>query len=475
MSIQSVNVLFSRRAKAILVIAGLVASLSAVLVPTTNATAAPSNPDKVTICHRTHSTGNPYRMITVSKSSVDGPLNVRSSGNSDSASGDHAGIVHNKHVTGGSALTTWDPNFPIYNQSKTNGANGNVVEADNPVRVFDPNYVYSPNAKMWEDIIPPFTSNGVDFAGLNWTEKGKAIYYGLTLNGVNYAGLCKKMGSREYYDSEVGTGPGQGGQTANDVLDDIKDQGNTEQDGTFSGRPSLNELKSDPPSNKGPKKPTKLNDLLSSLAATNNNRAPSAMTQAIAGVVWFDNNRDGVQDNTETLAAGVGIVLKDPSGNLYTVGYKKGQKNQPKSALFTATKGNLFSFAPSVKNTATQLAANVITVTTDADGYFQFPSVPEGEWQVVVVTPAGYSYTYDSSGSSDGIMPGTLVPAGGVGFAWAGLVTQAQIDSENAAAAAAAAALANTGLSSTGWIAGAVALQLIGVGAVLIWFRRRRG
>lgn len=454
---------FNNRAKAMVLVATVIASIYAVVVPSTSASAV-SNPDKVTICHRTHSTGNPYRMITVSKSSVNGPLNVNDGGTSSNASGDHAGVVHNKHVNGGSPLTTWDSNFPRYPVS------------NDPVRVFDPNYSYAPNGKMWEDIIPPFTIGGVNYAGLNWTDKGKAIYYGQTLGGVNYAGICKKMGAREYYDSEVGTGSGQGGQAANDVLDDIKDQGNTGQDGTFSGRPALNDLKSEPVSNKGPKSPPGLNTLITQLETQNTGKAASAMTQAIAGVVWFDNNRDGVQDNAETLAQNVGIVLKDPAGNLYTVGYKKGSSNGVKLAEYVGLKKPVFSFASTTnKSSQIQLASTVLTVTTDANGYFQFPSVPEGEWQVIVVTPDGYTYTYDSSGSSDGIMPGTLVPAGGVGFAWAGLVTEAQVAAENAAAEVAAAALAKTGMSSTGWVAGAIALQMVGLGVVLMWLRRRKG
>lgn len=466
MSITTMNEIFSRRAKAIVLVAAMIASLWAVVIPAGAADAA-TNPDKVTICHRTHATNNPYRMITVSKSSVNGPLNVNTGGTTSNASGDHAGVVHNKHVNGGSPLTTWDSDFPRY------------AGSNDPVRVFDPTYSYAPNAKMWEDIIPPFTIGTAKYAGLNWTEKGKAIYYGQTLNGVNYAGLCKKMGARQYYESEVGTGAGQGGQASNDVLDDIKDQKNVDQDGSFNSRPNLNDLKSEVPDNKGPKSPTKLNDLISSLGTQNNGKTADAMTQAIAGVVWYDNNRDGVQDTGERLAEGVGIVLKDPAGNLYTAGYKKSSKNNIKLADYLGSKKPVFGFASTAsKSPSIKLATTVITVSTDADGYFQFPSVPEGEWQVIVVTPDGYSYTYDSSGSNDGIMPGTLVPAGGVGFAWAGLVTQAQVDAENAAAAAAAAevaALANTGMSSTGWIAGAVAIQLIGVGAVLLWFRRRKG
>lgn len=448
----------------------LFASLAIVFVPT-NANAAPSNPDKITICHRTHSTTNPYRMITISKSAANGPLNVNASGQTPS-SGDHAGVIHNKHKAGGSELVEWDPDFPTYN-TKSGASNAPVVLADNPVRVFDPNFSYPANQKMWEDIIPPFTNGGVNYAGLNWTEKGKAIYYGLTLNGVNYAGICKTMGSLEFYNSENAAG-----ESANNILDDIKDQANTSQDGTFTGRPSLSELKSDPPSNKGPKKPAALNTLVSNLGSTNSNKTPDQMTQAIAGVVWYDNNRDGIQDQSELLAPSVGIVLKDPTGNLYTVGYKKGGKNGIKLADYTSTKKQMFSFAStSGKQSNVQLAATVLSVTTDANGYFQFPSVPEGEWQVIVVTPTGYTYTYDSSGTNDGIMPGTLVPAGGVGFAWAGLVTDVSSGSGSGSGtgtdSSTTSALAKTGESSVAPIIGIVGFIIVGLGIALIVARRR--
>lgn len=469
MSIRSINTTFSSRAKAMVLVATIIASFYAVVVPAGQANAA-TNPDKVTICHRTHATNNPYRMITVSKSAANGPLNPPSAGNPSNAAGDHAGITHNKRTNADNTVNV--NGFPVYPNGTTRDG---VSVAGQFVRVFDPQLntanFYSGSNKMWEDIIPPFTLNGVNYPGLNWTPMGKAAYYGLTFDGVSYAGVCKKMGSLEYYNSEIASG-----ESSNNVLDDIKDQANTAQDGTFSGRPSLADLQSDPPSNKGAKKPEALNNLLNNLATQNLNKTPNQMTQAIAGVVWYDNNRDGIQDQSELLAPGVGIILKDPSGNLYTVGYKKGSKTGVKLADYTSTKKQIFSFATtSGKSANAQLATTVVTVTTDANGYFQFPTVPEGEWQVIVVTPTGYSYTYDSSGSSDGIMPGTLVPAGGVGFAWAGLVSEAQVAAENAASEAAAAALAKTGINNTGWIAGAIALQMIGLGVVLMWLQRRKG
>lgn len=488
---------FSPRKSAIFVAAfALSATLLAFSV--VSAQAAPVNPDKVSICHRTHSTTNPYRMITISKSAVDGPLNPRSSGNSSSAAGDHAGILHNKHNNGGSALVEWDANFPTYN-TKSGNAGAPVVLSDNPVRVFDPQFTYASNQKMWEDIIPPFTLNGVEFSGLNWSEKGKAIYYGQTLNGVNYSGICKKMGSLEYYNSEIASG-----ESANDVLDDIKDQRNIEQDGSFSGRPALNQLTSDPPSNKGPSKPSRLNTLVNTLATTNSSKSPSQMTQAIAGVVWFDDDSDGIQDLAETSASSVGIVLKDPSGNLYTVGYKKSGKPTVKFASLSGSSKRIFAFANATENSGSiQLATTVLTVSTDANGYFEFPSVPEGEWQVIVVTPTGYTYTYDSAGSSDGIMPGTLVPAGGVGFAWAGLVLTSSSSpssssssspssssssspssnsvsgsgsgsSNNSVAGISASSLPNTGTSGTLLVAGGIGFIMLIVGVVVTWIRNKK-
>lgn len=119
------------------------------LLPAASASAAANKASaKVTICHRTHATTNPYRQITVSINSV-----IKNNGHDDS--------THNKDG---------DADFPKYGDNT-------------PVYVFDPEYTYTPNAKMWGDIIPAFfyDDNGTKkyFPGRNWSEKGKAIYYGL--------------------------------------------------------------------------------------------------------------------------------------------------------------------------------------------------------------------------------------------------------------------------------------------------------
>ncbi|MEO8105963.1 MAG: hypothetical protein ABI720_01485 [Actinomycetes bacterium] len=91
----------------------------------------PGNSDKVTICHRTNSVTNPYVVITVDQSAVDGDL-----GN-NTGQGDH------------------------------------YLEHLGPV--FDPSVDYQPpfSDDEWGDIIPPI--EGVH-DGLNWTAEGIAIY-----------------------------------------------------------------------------------------------------------------------------------------------------------------------------------------------------------------------------------------------------------------------------------------------------------
>ena len=97
-----------------------------------NPAGQPGNESKVTICHRTNSVSNPYVVIRVAQSSVDGDL-----GN-NKGRGDH------------------------------------YAEHRGPV--FDPeaDYPKPMSGDEWGDIIPPIT--GVH-DGLNWTSAGIDIYY----------------------------------------------------------------------------------------------------------------------------------------------------------------------------------------------------------------------------------------------------------------------------------------------------------
>jgi hypothetical protein len=105
---------------------GALAASGLALMVSSASQATPS--DKVTICHATASTTNPYTAPEVNTSSVDEEKNQYLNGH-----GDHTGPV-------------FDP------------AGGK----DQPA---------------WGDIIPPFESPiGTKFPGYNWTEAGQAIY-----------------------------------------------------------------------------------------------------------------------------------------------------------------------------------------------------------------------------------------------------------------------------------------------------------
>jgi hypothetical protein len=93
---------------------------------------------KVTICHRTSATTNPYRLITVSVNSII----------SDNGHGSH-------------------------NTTRTNKDNPQTVTVETDGSgVFNPDFAYPSNRKWWGDIIPPFTystgSGNVNYEGLNW-------------------------------------------------------------------------------------------------------------------------------------------------------------------------------------------------------------------------------------------------------------------------------------------------------------------
>ena len=149
------------------VLAGVLVVSTACLVSSPGADAGGST--KITICHRTHSTTNPYRRITVNQNAIQ-----RNGGH-----GDHD-------------LPQGSTNPPVY----------------------DPEFVYASNNKFWGDIIPGGDSAGLAYGGstqimLNWTATGKA----------DFADYCATMTPTAYYQSEI-----DAGQQPADIIADLDEQ-----------------------------------------------------------------------------------------------------------------------------------------------------------------------------------------------------------------------------------------------------------
>ncbi|MCU1503352.1 MAG: hypothetical protein JWM12_2706, partial [Ilumatobacteraceae bacterium] len=151
-----------------IVVAGAAVCAAAWLMPGSSAPAEAASA-KITICHRTHSTTNPYRKITVNQNAVQ--------------QGGHGG----HDLPNGSA---------------------------NPA-VYDSTFSYAPNNKYWGDIIPGGDAEGLPYNGstpiaLNWTVAGKADFF---------SSYCAGMTATEFYNAEIAAG-----QTSANVIADLNDQ-----------------------------------------------------------------------------------------------------------------------------------------------------------------------------------------------------------------------------------------------------------
>jgi hypothetical protein len=344
--------------------------------------------------------------------------------------------------------------------------------------VFNPPYP-DPSLKKWEDIIPPFSyTDGATgtkfFPGRNWAA-GKDIYYGFG----DKAGLCSSSGAKEFAldeynewlnDFEEPPNNGQMTSKRQEIIRDLKDQRNID-DGNLSGFTSDFEgLPETPRKPRGPDRPQEFRNLIADLEEYNTTPTPPAkINQALAGVVWKDLNENGVQDAGEEVFGNLGIQIIDPDTRDPLTPEQLGSLSQVAPASSNSFDQPLFSFAQLPNgNTTFSAAVTVISVTTDENGYFEIPSLPEGDWQVNVVTPDGWSYTYDSSGSGDGQMPGTYVPSGGAGFAWAGLVFVGSIPGDTEPTPS----LSNTGLDPSWLIISVSLITLAGAGLLIFGFRR---
>ncbi|MEY2553391.1 MAG: large repetitive protein, partial [Ilumatobacteraceae bacterium] len=383
---------------------------------------------KITICHRTHSTTNPYRRITVSQNAV---------------------------------------------QNGRHGGHGLPVGSLNP-DVYDSTFVYAPNNKYWGDIIPGGDAAGLVYNGanpiaLNWTIAGKA----------DFAAYCAPMTPTEFYNSEIAAG-----QTSTDAIADLNDQAANEDaallaalGGTFSaanistwntavtvttiaatqvtsttatmngsltvgttstvpgfqyGTSSTLATSTSTSATPSPvTNTTSVNSALTGLApattyyfmvtgttnagtdtegiligtilsfttaaavvttttttsttttsttvpvTTTTSTTVPATTSLVAdgsvrGVVWFDRNGDGVLDGNEWVLPGVTVVLDDTST------------------------------APHVASLRTQAAATRLTAVTAADGTYFLGGLPIGSYRVTATaTINGFDYTSDTDGALD--------------------------------------------------------------------------
>lgn len=153
------------------------------------ADAAGSNPNKITICHRTAAVNNPYRRITVNKNSIANDIT--------------------KDAQGRQGHGQWSHNlWPTHVADNDNVASRPVPNVFNPA--WKETVYKTATQKRWGDIIPPLLDNdashNADAMGLNYSGAGEAIYNGTTLNGVNYAGLCKRMSAGQYCQSLINEG-----------------------------------------------------------------------------------------------------------------------------------------------------------------------------------------------------------------------------------------------------------------------------
>ena len=353
-------------------------SIGALTVVTGNSPASAVAQPKVTICHRTHAVSNPYVRITVAQSAV-------SNGN-----GKHGGNSHDQYST------------VLFPGGKPNP------------NVFNPAVTYTPAPeKKWGDIIASLdvsgnalSGNAALVAGLNNTGIGAQIFAG---TGA-YAGLCKTMTARDYYEVEVI----EGGQNSGDVLADMNEFDSDEFasalsscGGTFTGCPAAT-LGS--PTAAAPTTTTTVAATTTTVRGATTTTVKGAtttttiVTRKLKGKLWIDANRDGKKDSSEKILSNYSVTVTAGTGNSSTQTY---------------------------------------TVTTDSAGNYEISNIPAGNWVVrpAALPSANYEKVYDTDSnttSADWVVTAS-VPATG----------EATADFATALSAAAVASGATDSLGAT--------------------------
>jgi LPXTG-motif cell wall-anchored protein len=306
--------------------------------------APPSGSDKVEICHRTHSVKNPYVRITVAQRSV---------GNGN---GKHGGNSHDQYST------------VLFPSGKPNP------------NVFNPAVTYSPAPeKKWGDIIAftdvsgnALTGNAFQVRGLNNTGIGAQIFQG---TGA-YAGLCKTMTPRDYYEVQVI----EGGQSPSSVLTEMDEfdadefsTALTACNGTFA---TCNAGTLGSPTAAAPT--TTATPATTTTVAGSSTANTTASTRKLTGKIWIDSNRDGKKDSSEKILANHTVTVKAGAGNT---------------------------------------SAQTFTVKTDSAGNYEVADLPAGNWVVTAaaVSDSNYEKVFDSDSgttSSDWVVAASVPSTG---------------------------------------------------------------
>lgn len=240
--------------------------------------------------------------------------------------------------------------------------------------VFDSTVIYPTNRKDWGDIIPVDPTGKKRWPALNWTALGEKIFNG------DVAG-CGEKTTQEIYNELR-----EEGKSKKEIVKDLESQKNQDDDPK-----DIDEIQytgEDPDVKKTePVEPTV---------------PPGAVVpnQSLSGIVWLDLNRDGLKDPEEPLMRNIQLFVVQP----------------PAAASVRAS-----SLANGVLRSSSLKIAAVEPVFTDANGFYIFPSLGAGDWQVTTTIPKDLSVTYDSEGSAEGKV-NTNVPVSGSAFTWVGLV-----------------------------------------------------
>ena len=311
-------------------------------VATQSAQAAPSattQPKKVTICHRTHATTNPYVRITVSESSISNAANK------------HGGSKHDQYPSGSSK--------PVPN-------------------VYDPTKSYVPNQKKWGDIIPNVYTDGSAFtaagSNTNFTGLGLAIWN----NTGAGAGLCVAKSARDLYELEKATNE----VTEREIQDDLDESGADEFASALSacGGTTFVGCSSN---NLGPASVT--TTTVAGATPTTVAGGSGATATTVAG---------GSAATTTTVLAGSKPTLTAGKGGITVFIWVDGNKNGERT-----TDEPVY---PGVTCTATGPAGATKTAVTAANGTVVFLDLDPGAWSVTCeMSDDSLEKVYDSEGTAD--------------------------------------------------------------------------